>query len=248
MKESTVASAHIKGGELTIVGLHQCALGPIPFRYSAKVEGIEDGKVDFGKEDPKVNEAIEKAQAPMAGLIERNKMREAARELVERARLGDQNAMAMISCVREQAEQGNKRARTSFRLLKEYIEKHPSSDGHYSPESGLMKTLGENVGDDAAISAWAPGVSDSYVAAVVVAGGPPLTKDRVSSIGAHFGEDAEVYMLAVCSPFRLCPPEVNPSAYNAGCVVGIARKIQGVNSGKFPVSAISPMAGWELGE
>lgn len=56
--------------------------------------------------------------------------------LVERARLGDQNAMGMIAAVRENAAAGNKRALSSYRLIEQYcicrpvaVEEHVNPDG-----------------------------------------------------------------------------------------------------------------------
>lgn len=48
--------------------------------------------------------------------------------LVERARLGDQNAMGMIAAVRENAAKGNPRALTSFKLIEQYCICCPSPE------------------------------------------------------------------------------------------------------------------------
>ena len=41
-------------------------------------------------------------------------------EVVERSRLGDQNATAIITCVREQAEKGSPKAKASLEGMPEY--------------------------------------------------------------------------------------------------------------------------------
>lgn len=256
---TTTASAHVKGGRLCILGLHECALGPIPFAYSVEVAGMSDGPVDFGADDlPDVlSQAIDKSKKPMLGIIEREKMRVAAESLVERARAGDQNAMAMISAVREQASKGSKRARKSVKLLQQYIDANPvseSSDDHYSPKRILppvVKQLGAHVGNDAAVSAWTPGVGDLYLAGVVLANGPNLTKDRVVGIGSHFGEDEEAYWTGFKQwkdPVDNFGADEGSDAAFTGRAVGLARTIQGVREGALPVSRLCPMAGWELGE
>lgn len=55
----------------------------------------------------------------------------AAAELAERARAGDQNAMAMIAACREQAKQGNKRAFVTCVCIEQYCKMNPpkAADG-----------------------------------------------------------------------------------------------------------------------
>lgn len=54
----------------------------------------------------------------------------AAAELSERARAGDQNAMAMIAACREQAKRGNKRAFVTCICIQEYCKTNPpKADG-----------------------------------------------------------------------------------------------------------------------
>ena len=53
-------------------------------------------------------------------------------DLVERARLGDQNAIALITQIREGARRGNLRSNMSARLMEEYINTHPAD-----PPGGL---------------------------------------------------------------------------------------------------------------
>lgn len=52
----------------------------------------------------------------------------AAAELAERARAGDQNAMAMIAACREQAKRGNKRAFVTCICIQEYCKANPPKD------------------------------------------------------------------------------------------------------------------------
>jgi len=50
---------------------------------------------------------------------------EVAAELSERARAGDQNAIGMITAIRDQAEKGSVRARVSCLLIEEYCNANP---------------------------------------------------------------------------------------------------------------------------
>jgi hypothetical protein len=49
-------------------------------------------------------------------------------ELAERARAGDQNAMGMITAIRDQAEKGSARARVSCILIEEYCRANPPKE------------------------------------------------------------------------------------------------------------------------
>jgi hypothetical protein len=48
-----------------------------------------------------------------------------AAELVERSRAGDQNAIGMITAIRDSAAKGSLRARISVLLVEDYINEHP---------------------------------------------------------------------------------------------------------------------------
>ena len=48
-----------------------------------------------------------------------------AAELVERSRAGDQNAIGMITAIRDSATKGSLRARISVLLIEDYINDHP---------------------------------------------------------------------------------------------------------------------------
>jgi len=92
-------------------------------------------------------------------------------------------------------------------------------------------------------------------AAVVLAGGPPLTNDRVEEIGSsNFGKDTDEFFYGV----RFCGEgawkEVAPSldlmgqqCLAVGQCIGRARKIQALRRGGR-ISSVSPTVGWELGE
>jgi hypothetical protein len=56
-------------------------------------------------------------------------MKQGAEELVLRAREGDQNAMATIASIAQNAKQGSQRAQVSVRLLQQYIQAHPAVNG-----------------------------------------------------------------------------------------------------------------------
>ena len=189
----------------------------------------------------------------MISATEQEKIRSSAGELVERARVGDQNAMAIILKVGEGARAGHERCRLAARCFRDYIESHPveGSDDHYPlREHPAVRMLGEFVGEDEAIAKVTPEVPDLYVAALILADGPILSKEKVVNIGTHFGEDSPSFwygfkkFLKRINPFGSDAPE----ATFTGQAVGLARTLQGVRLGVLPISKLSPMAGWELGE
>jgi hypothetical protein len=260
---NTTASAYVRLGRLCIVGLHECeTLGPIPFTHTVEVGEAEDGPIDIGAEqqDANISNALAKAREPMLSKIEEEKMRITAEQWVERARAGDQNAMSLIQGVRRGAEAGKARAKKAVQLLAEYIRSHPvdvsSGETKYlpsnaSPDQRLVKKLTQFVGDDAAVSAWTPAVSrnDPYLAALILADGPNMAKERVSAIGCHFGEEQSDFWSAFnrWQDKAFFHGETN-DAMATGRAVGMARTLQGVRAGAFPISRLCQIAGWEMGE
>jgi hypothetical protein len=59
------------------------------------------------------------------GFMTPSTVQKAAESVVRRVRSGDQNAMAMMAMVRDNAAAGNAQAILSFRFMKMYIEKNP---------------------------------------------------------------------------------------------------------------------------
>lgn len=57
--------------------------------------------------------------------------------IVRRARLGDQNAMAMMAATRDNAMNGNLLASVSMRLFAKYIDRNPVDSTMFGAESAL---------------------------------------------------------------------------------------------------------------
>lgn len=68
---------------------------------------------------------------------------------VRRARAGDENAMAMIRRVGEEARKGNQRAAQSFAIIKSYIEQNPARPFQLGAEPVVIAegSLGSKVAD-----------------------------------------------------------------------------------------------------
>jgi len=192
---------------------------------------------------------------------------EAVSSLVERARLGDQNAMGMLSMVKQSADKGDAKAKKTLTLTMSDIEKHPSmrtgTSNFRTAQTGkfyaALRTLKQ---PDHAVFAGevtklAPRMNDVSVVAVLLADGPMFSTARLQAIAKTQGGPKEQKLFAYCvmsiSPravnylAKKLPPEKTP-IIKLGRSVGLARQLQGIRSRRLPFSAMSPMMGWELGE
>ena len=160
-----------------------------------------------------------------------------AGELVDRARVGDQNAMAIISLVRENSQKGNPRAIQAHRLMKNYIDKNPVNEfGVESPNQ------------------------DSFWAAVMLSNGPLLSNHMINvhadSFGQFGAEEKEVFLHGVINfrkraSLKTLSAELDPihrKVLELGKLVGQARCIQTVRMPGSIISRFCPRSGWELGE
>jgi hypothetical protein len=168
----------------------------------------------------------------------------ASRELVERARNGDQNAMAIIAEVgkaarRERTSTSRIKSRVAFECIKREINAdkmhgeeelppppQPLLDGVGNPESFVPCLL--------RLSKY----KDGFMACVVIlANGAPLTLQKLTEMaqaaGMH-GEDGDV-------------SKQSAGANRARKALRYAHSIQRVRAGA-PVKILSSEAGWELGE
>ncbi len=155
-----------------------------------------------------------------------------AGSLVRRARAGDQNAMATIDMIRQNAASGsNPIARTSMALIWNYIRANP-----------VPGTEGATMGAEPSSR-----VDGSYVVAVKLAMGPPLSNTSVCRICEKFSK-AECNAFVDGMYFRPPPKDQKLAKANAfGRAVADARKIQAVRAGA-PIAMYDHASAWELGE
>lgn len=264
------ASAYIHQGTLCLLGIHDSPWGPIPFAAREKIEGeSKDGPVEFGKELPEnIEIALAKANQSALDKVSLERLQLGSRDLVLRARQGDQNAMGTISMVRKNAEMGHPRAQITYTIMKEFIESHPatedkiifSGETHNPYAIELVKEETKEADPDrysSAVIMLLPAIG-AQQAAVLLANGPDLTEDsqldippenpRVQAILRCISEDfREVFLLGLrCK--NLAQANTLGIPGKLGFSVGLARTIQGVRDGKIPIREFSPMASWELGE
>lgn len=264
------ASAYVKGGRFFILGLTDSDHGPIPFAWHCDCDA-PDGPVSIGAEglNPNVEAALDQAHEAITSKVELERMRLVAAELVDRARDGDQNAMALLQRVGENARRGVPRAQVAFSLCQEYMNTHgPNTFGAERRQvrgllgtvSNAIKTRAEPLEYSSALHALLPGilsVVDPSDAAVIIANGPQLygkDNERLSAILAAFPTDDERKAFTsgastdyVEKALQKVTPPLKP-ACAIGYIVGLARRIQLVRLPETPISAFSKDVAWELGD
>lgn len=174
--------------------------------------------------------------ADMAGMTQT----EAAHTLVRRSRNGDQNAMAIIALVRDNAKAGNLQAILTAKIMKQYIDTHPVT----------ADTLDMGYDDMVPAPAASPHADTTKATAIRLAQGPKLDTARVTGFlrAAGFGaEEVSSFKHGYAGrPMRNPDPRIQ-RANKFGAMVSHARKLQEIQAGGS-VSKFDPMIGWELGE
>lgn len=204
----------------------------------------------------------------------------AAIDLVRRARVGDQNAVAMLIMVKKSAGMGSKRAKEALKVITEYIKSHPVNGkckvgfGCTPATQRVINRLHSQIGAEPqtyvlAIIDAIPQIPDASHAAVSLANLGDLLRDKKGKSWARTQDDnprikgmlnklkpecraAFLHGMQSCGKplHKIIVPNDRglQDAMHLGRSVGIARKIQAVRLPEVPISAISPMAAWELGE
>jgi hypothetical protein len=201
---------------------------------------------------------------------------EAAEDLVERSRLGDQNAMALIAEVGRisRAPAPPEAVKTSYAALLAYMKAHPAKDGFGAsprgtrighdarrvlaafgaiPELPVSSTTGPTQGGAlAALLCKLPfvGGSRANATAVVIVSGlslpPDVTAQTAAALPSPEASAAFTSVVQDPSAIRAAPPELQSYAL-AASILSLALRLQAFCAGA-PVSVFSPDMGWELGE
>jgi hypothetical protein len=199
------------------------------------------GSVNMGAEtNPEwLNKAIDKARYVIANKADQVASERHIADVVDRARAGDQNAMALISMVRSNAQKGNPRAIASERAFRNYMDKHPAES---SMGSELVTPPDANR-------------AKKVQTALVFANGRHLDSEVLRRFGSSFGEEAECFFQGARDWNKNLTPSVARSAdpyrlqvYEIGQVLGRARAMQQMRRPEVPISSYDPQVGWELGE
>jgi hypothetical protein len=187
-----------------------------------------------------------------------------ARELVERARAGDQNAMAILQMVGENARKGQPKARAAEGAIQRYIADHPAPLTNWAEGAELIGILKNPENPDDGIFETLlslPQYEDARLvstACVVLSHHEPWTKGRIHAIDSlmdpgsdeqrqfRMGVEGAAESRVLGPAIRSLPPELQ-GFLCAGHVLGTARKLQLARRADVPLTALCRDLEWELG-
>ncbi len=209
---------------------------PLACRFGVDDAG-ENRAIDLSMpQEPGVLAALTIAERKLGTMAKREAADLAVEDVVKRARVGDQNAMATLAEVRACAAKGGAQAAVMLQKIKGYLEANPySAQSSIGAEPVLPKA--------------------SVLASSALANGPLLSRERLIGIAKSLGSNSKAFLYA-CANFRT-PGRLNAlvtkypdaeSALRTGATAGLARAIQLVRMPDSVIAAFSPSAAWELGE
>jgi hypothetical protein len=240
--EAMRVTAHVHNGRLCATGICKTPFGLIPVTTVVPAHGAPNGAVMAGEEGvlPSLQTPAQESIRILEMKASNDSQKLAAENLVVRSRAGDQNAMAVIATVREQATKGNPRAKRSVAIISDYIKAHPISEQN---PFGVENAQESNV---------------LFSACITLANGAPLSNARLQAMASSFGaeQDEKLFLYAVFNYKK--DGIVGAAAKTLGAWgkkvvelgknVGFARALQMV---RLPGTALSPFSaevGWEHGE
>lgn len=237
------AKAYIEHGVLCVIGTHSTDQGEIPFSCMTPVEGeCQEGPIDVGSELPEnITQALDKIHDTAMSKVNEEKMKLAVRDVVLRARVNDQNAIAtIVEC--KKAAPYSEQARRMVKLLALFIRNNPVGKSTIGNEAVTQRQLTTSI----KTALTAPSAMHYGVAVVALV---PSSRTNPVILLANGPElDAEHFNMILAA----LPEEERPTVIDGTCKLGYtiaqARRIQAVRNGSAPVSSISQMAGYELGE
>jgi hypothetical protein len=248
------AQGFVKNNRLIVMGVADLRSGPVPFTYSTALETpVEEGPIDFGAEElpPEIEAALMKGQGKIKRVIDIERVKLGAEELVIRSRQGDQNAMAILGAISQNAKGGNKRAQLAFKAVHNYIRSHPPSADFAGDSTDVennmrkIETLArpsEDIFKNAiAYQIFTPSLPMEK-AVVIVANGPKIDTQLVQKILSPYPNPE------VIEGIRHCRSQVSKRPdFRAGQILGRAQKLQTVREPFESFKPMCPVMAWELG-
>ena len=263
------AAAYVTGKNLCIVGVADTRLGAIPFACTTAIKGeaeVTDGPIDVGSElPPEVQAALDEGSKESMLRITRDSFALAAESLVERARQGDQVALATIVLIRKAAVKGSERAKRGLRALEHYARKNKISTTSFGRDTSrlsasLDKHHETSLEYSSAIRAIVPVLAgkDPDCAIVTLANGPELLGEKNETVeklsqglseaarkAFRYGFSNSYHSAKVASvAHRLSEGE--RESLQLGYCVAMAKRIQAVRLPGTPIKVLSSAASWEL--
>lgn len=181
---------------------------------------------------------------------------EAARQLVERSRAGDQVAIAWICEVRKNCKTGDPRWKNAAKALQRYIDKNPPS--RIGADREVLARADAIPSHPAALAAlWVCRLdTDEQFAPIVVCSIPVVALWKCVSALVQ-----RPYLNRLCQTIDLQLEGAQRAAFRTGVrqwrrkggsqlgrVIGLARTIQRLQLPGVPISTLCPITAWELGE
>lgn len=239
-----IGKVFAKDGNLIVQGLYKTNQGPIPFSVELPARGIKDGPVNLN--NPKIGRLLASSEPAIRRAVQKTKLEKAAKEIVERTRLGDQVAMALMLRIRQRAEQGCPTASASRKAIVTYIKKHPATQPSLSrigierQTNRLRRALA--AGFNHGISILSKTTAPLLACVGVVERKKGEIKEAIRKLD---GESAAAYQKGL-SDWKYAEASHNPMI-KLGGAVGFIRALNKTRKGGS-IRRISPMAAWELGE
>lgn len=259
------AAAYIKEGRVCVLGVESTPFGPVPFAVGVSLDaGAEvppDGPINLSVDthSESVKLALSKADRKVISTVAKQTIELAAEDLVERARAGDQNAMAILTEIGRNAARQYPRAMKALQACQAYIRGNPErvriSGEPTSSSTALaraVRTELKNPDEDqrrlaVVILIPALALENPNAAMVSLADGDTLLgkpgAKRIKDLMAEVPPNARrAFRKGIENPEALATSK----AQKLGAVVGRAWRLQRFRLPETPASTLSPDVGWEL--
>jgi len=194
-----------------------------------------------------------------------------AQQIIDRARQGDQNALALICQIRDNARKKNPRAMQAFKALKTYIDKNPirmsvsfGEEMLHEQECDILaiELLDACFGEEdycSVVKELVPELAAKSMPKVIttLTNGPSLMIDSEGGnlfleVRDSYPTEAEQNAFMVGMQYgiqELAQVPLNlQGAFLLGHVLGTARKFQAARLPDVPLKVLSPSLGAEFGE
>lgn len=257
------ASAYVQAQRLCVLGIYESPWGPIPFSHAEQCE-TDDGPIDVGTEQPEtVTAAIDKSEKAIMANVEREKIRLAAEDLVDRTNHGDQNAAGLMIVVKQNALKGNPRAKMTMHYMVKYAKK-VQGGGTFNGDTvspgtprkkmnaKVIRVLQNELGSDAspvqfrsAVMTMLPSLT-MLEGSVTLSNGPDLDKTRIECVVDMLPDTDKQQFIHGFKDWRNTSIKTDDVNYKLGRIFGLARTIQLVRQPQTPISTLSKAAGLEL--
>jgi hypothetical protein len=171
----------------------------------------------------------------------------AAGDIVERARAGDQVAMAIIAEVRANAKTGNPRASKSFALISRYIKRNPPTRFGYLPSEALTKPTESSNGAGVYDVIHSPEITRLWTLAAVPV--EQAAKALTADLGkVTFWQGVCALVHAPNDVVQMALPELLQGLTVGENMLAVSLSIRQLADESIPISSFCPVVAWEMGE